>query len=139
MSFDGIVTRAMTNELDTLLRGGRINRIHQPGAALLRLDVYAGGKIRLLLDTAGNTPYVYIADHVPENPENRRSLHGSPQTSAGWPDSCHPPNRHRPRHAMEIDTRDELGVETKKVLLAELMGKYANIFCWMPGKRSLNR
>ena len=130
MSFDGIVTRAMTNELDTLLRGGRINRIHQPGAALLRLDVYAGGKnYKLLLDTAGNTPYVYIADHVPENPEKppqfcmvlRKHLQG------GRIRAIRQIGIDRVMQ-WEIDTRDELGVETKKVLLAELMGKYANIF-----------
>ena len=30
MSFDGVFTKAMTEEIASLLKGGRINKIHQP-------------------------------------------------------------------------------------------------------------
>jgi predicted ribosome quality control (RQC) complex YloA/Tae2 family protein len=30
MSFDGLFTKAMSEELGDILKGGRINKIHQP-------------------------------------------------------------------------------------------------------------
>lgn len=130
MSYDGIVTRAAVHEMQEMLTGGRINRVHQPGSSLLRLDIHQQGATRkLFLDIAGNTPYAYLATQVPENPEKP-------------PQFCMVLRKHlqngRVREVTQdgldrvlrltVDTRDELGVSVTRILVVELMGKYSNVF-----------
>ncbi len=43
MSFDGMMTRAITKELQAFV-GGRINKIHQPFKTELVMTIRAGGK-----------------------------------------------------------------------------------------------
>ena len=52
MSFDGLFTRAITNELISLLKGGRINKIHQPYKNEIILAVRANGVNHKLLLSA---------------------------------------------------------------------------------------
>ena len=49
MSFDGLFTKAMTEEIASLLEGGRINKVHQPYKNEVILVVRAGGKNHKLL------------------------------------------------------------------------------------------
>ena len=130
MSYDGIVTRAAVREMEEACAGGRINRVHQPGPSLLRLDVYTrGSNARLLLDVSGNTPYAYLATEVPENPQKpsqfcmvlRKHLQN------GRIDTVTQDGLDRILR-LEVESRDELGVPVKRTLVAELMGKYANVF-----------
>lgn len=130
MSYDGIVTRAAVKEMQDQLTGGRINRIHQPEATLLRLDIHQSGVTRkLLLDIAGNTPYAFLAQTVPENPDKppqfcmvlRKHLQNG-RVSAIRQDGLDRVFR------IEVDTRDELGVPVVRTLVIELMGKHSNMF-----------
>ena len=49
MSFDGVFTKAMTEEIASLLKGGRINKIHQPYKNELILHIRAERKNYKLL------------------------------------------------------------------------------------------
>ncbi|HEY4554065.1 MAG TPA: NFACT family protein, partial [Bacillaceae bacterium] len=52
MSFDGIFTRAMTEELSRALLGGRISKIHQPYKNEIIAVVRSGGMNHKLLLSA---------------------------------------------------------------------------------------
>src|SRR5690606_37094554 len=55
MSFDGLFTRAMTNELSAHLKGGRLNKIHQPFQNELMFIIRANGSNHKLLISAHPT------------------------------------------------------------------------------------
>ncbi len=130
MSYDGIVTRCITHELQKYLLGGRINRIHQPNATLIRLDIHNEGKTRkVLLSTGGNAPRLYIAEEVPENPQNppqfcmvlRKHLQNGKVigiTQEGTDRVIH----------FDVQSYNELGVSVSLRLTVEMMGKYSNVF-----------
>ncbi|MGB8002590.1 MAG: NFACT family protein, partial [Anaerobacillus sp.] len=44
MSFDGMVMRAVAQETNELLKGGRVTKIYQPYATDLMLVIRSGGK-----------------------------------------------------------------------------------------------
>lgn len=137
MSFDGIVTRAIVYELQNSIEGARINRIHQPGPTLLRIDVHGEkGARKVLISTGGNSPYLISAKQVPENP----------QTPPGF---CMVLRKHLQNGRIEritqegldrvihfdIQNYNELGIAARLRLTVELMGKYSNIFlCNEEGK-----
>ncbi|MDF2859228.1 MAG: hypothetical protein K0Q87_5079 [Neobacillus sp.] len=43
MSFDGLFTKAMVDELSLALKGGRINKVHQPYKNEVILTIRANG------------------------------------------------------------------------------------------------
>ncbi len=56
MALDGIVTRAIVHELQGI-RGGRINKIHQPNDHDILLNLRAqGGSVKLLLSVQPDIP-----------------------------------------------------------------------------------
>ena len=69
MSFDGMFTHAMVNELNQNLSGGRISKIQQPFANELILTVRSNRKNRqLLLSAHPNYARVQITDQPFANP-----------------------------------------------------------------------
>ena len=52
MAFDGIVTRAITEELNRELKSGRIMKIYQPTETELLFTIRTGGKNKSLLLSA---------------------------------------------------------------------------------------
>lgn len=73
MSFDGLFTRAMVKELVDTIKGGRMNRIHQPYQNELILIVRANGKNRrLLLSAHPAYARIQLTDEPFDNPQDRR-------------------------------------------------------------------
>lgn len=69
MSFDGLFTKAMTEEI-VLLKGGRINKVHQPYKNEVILVVRAGGKNhKLLLSAHPSYSRVQLTEESYENPK----------------------------------------------------------------------
>ena len=69
MSFDGLFTRAMTNELVHELKGGRISKVHQPYKNEIILVVRANGKNhKLLLSAHPSYARVQITNESYDNP-----------------------------------------------------------------------
>lgn len=70
MSFDGLFTKAMTEEIASILKGGRINKVHQPYKNEVILVVRAGGKNhKLLLSAHPSYSRVQLTEESYENPK----------------------------------------------------------------------
>ncbi|WP_100373262.1 Rqc2 family fibronectin-binding protein [Bacillus sp. FJAT-45037] len=129
MSFDGIMTRAITEELKTSLQSGRISKIYQPFKTELIFTIRANGKNHQLLFSANaNFARVHLTNEKHTNPGQppmfcmllRKHLEG------GFIESIEQVDMERIIE-LTIRNRDELGdVQTKKLVI-EIMGRHSNI------------
>ena len=70
MSFDGIVTRRIVNELKKEVLGGKIQKITQPSKNDLVFNIYSMGKShRLFLSANNNEARINLTRKKYENPE----------------------------------------------------------------------
>lgn len=129
MSFDGLFTRAVALELASDLKGGRINKIHQPYKNEIILVVRAGGKNhRLLLSAHPNYARIQITNETTENPNEppmfcmllRKHLEGY------FLEDIYQMGLDR-IIVLEVRGRNEIGDITYKQLIIEIMGKHSNI------------
>ncbi|OZU90379.1 hypothetical protein CIL03_04325 [Virgibacillus indicus] len=129
MPFDGIVTRAVTEEIKEELIPGKITKIYQPTETELVFTIRSQGKNHTLLLSIHPT---YARFHLTEdkytNPKEppmfcmvlRKHLSGAVIEQIE-------------QHGMErivtfsIKTRNEIGDTTYKTLVIELMGKHSNV------------
>ena len=129
MSYDGVVTCAMVQELRNELILGKIEKIYQPEPDQLLLSVHtAKGRRKLFVSASGNHSAVYLTENSPENPVNpplfcmvlRKHL-GAARIKDIRQYSCD--------RIIEIDleTVDELGFNVNKRLTCEIMGKHSNV------------
>ncbi|CAM3698160.1 NFACT family protein [Mesobacillus zeae] len=129
MSFDGLFTRAVTNQLSSLLKGGRINKIHQPYKNEIIMTVRAGGvNHKLLLSAHPSYARVQLANGQYDNPDTP-------------PMFCMLLRKHLEGNIIEnirqygldriiifeIKGRNELGDLSYKQLIVEIMGRHSNI------------
>ncbi|WP_423409984.1 NFACT family protein [Heyndrickxia sp. MSNUG] len=129
MSFDGLFTRAITNELSSLLKGGRINKIHQPYKNEIILAVRANGvNHKLLLSAHPSYARVQLTNEQYDNPNEppmfcmllRKHLEGSiieDIQQSGLDRMI----------IFEVKGRNELGDVSYKQLIVEIMGRHSNI------------
>ena len=129
MSFDGLFTRAITNELSSLLNGGRINKIHQPYKNEIILAVRANGvNHKLLLSAHPSYARVQITNEQYDNPNEppmfcmllRKHLEGfiiEDIKQAGLDRMI----------IFEVKGRNEIGDISYKQLIVEIMGRHSNI------------
>ncbi|UCZ51792.1 NFACT family protein [Bacillus shivajii] len=129
MSFDGIVTRAVTQDLQEKLISGRIVKIHQPYKTELIFTVRRGGKNYSVLFSANSSfARFHITNEKYENPQEppmfcmllRKHLEGSILEEV------------EQKELERIITfsfrgRNELGDVSYKKLIIELMGRHSNI------------
>lgn len=129
MSFDGLFTRAMTNELSNLLISGRISKIHQPYKNEIVMIVRAGGKNhKLLLSAHPSYARFQITEDIFENPNEppmfcmllRKHLEGAVIQNIRQVDLDRVV-------IFEVKGRDELGDVAYKELIVEVMGRHSNI------------
>ena len=129
MAFDAAMLHAVVHEINTLGGGGRIEKIYQPEKEeiLIQMRTLQGGK-RLLINCSSSNPRICFSATQKENPPNapmfcmllRKHLMGGLLTKVTQCDF--------ERVAiLEFNTRDEMGYECKKYLIAEIMGKYSNL------------
>ncbi|PTM59171.1 Rqc2 family fibronectin-binding protein [Desmospora activa] len=129
MSFDGIVTRAVVQEVATALTGGRIAKIYQPTESELIFHVRAkGGNHRLLLSAHPAHPRFHLTEKLAEHPLSppmfcmlmRKHLEGGvihALTQIGLERIIH----------LDIKSRNELGDEVIRRLVIEIMGRHSNL------------
>lgn len=129
MSFDTFTAVLVSRELDSALRGSKIEKIYQPSRYCIVLLCRKGGETRrLLLCATPGASRVGITETVRENPKTppsfcqqlRRHISGAAVSgiyTLGF------------ERAVEIalDSYDELGFACKRYLIVEIMGKYSNI------------
>ncbi|MED3573474.1 Rqc2 family fibronectin-binding protein [Cytobacillus praedii] len=129
MSFDGLFTRAMTEELTNELKGGRINKIHQPYKNEIILVVRANGKNhKLLLSAHPSYARVQLTNETHDNPSEppmfcmllRKHLEGfflEEIRQIGLDRII----------IFEVKGRNEIGDTSYKQLIVEIMGRHSNI------------
>ncbi|MDR2609823.1 MAG: NFACT family protein [Clostridiales Family XIII bacterium] len=131
MPFDNYVAGAVARELNTALKGGKVERVYQPSASDIILFVNTPReKARrvLLLSANSSLPRIYLSDLKSGNPQNppafcmllRKHLIGGRIAEIRSVPS------ERIIH-IAADTYSELGVPERKTLVIELMGKHSNI------------
>jgi predicted ribosome quality control (RQC) complex YloA/Tae2 family protein len=129
MSFDGLFTNAMTRELSRSLKGGRINKVHQPYKNEVILTIRANGvNHKLLLSAHPSYSRLQLTNEAYDNPSEP-------------PMFCMLLRKHIEGHILEdlyqvatdriiifeIKGRNEIGDISYKQLIIEIMGRHSNI------------
>lgn len=130
MSFDGVFTHAIVDELNEQLVNGRVSKIHQPYQNEIVLVMRANGKNhRLLLSAHPSYARIQLTNIPYENP-------------ASPPQFCMMMRKHLEGAILEgieqmdndrivrflFKSRDEIGDIQNVMLVVELMGRHSNIF-----------
>ena len=141
MSFDGIVTNAVVNELNTTIVGGRIDKIYQPEKDELLLFIHSSGNnYRLVISASSNNPRIYLTNYSKKNPDTppmfcmllRKHLTGGIILGVEQFEMDRVV-------FIDISAQDELGQPTEKRLIVEIMGKHSNIILIdKPSKRIID-
>lgn len=129
MSFDGVFTHAMAHELQDLLTGGRVSKIHQPYENEVIFVIRSHGKNhKLLLSAHPSYARVQITNMAYANPQTapsfvmmlRKYLEG------GILESVHQQDNDRVL-IFQFSKRNELGDLQNIRLIVELMGRHSTI------------
>ncbi len=129
MSFDGIVTRAVTYELKQNLIGSKIDKIYQQEKDEILIHLRKLGRnYKLLISASSNNPRLYLTESSKQNPSSppmfcmlmRKHLVGGVITNI---------KQYELDRIISIDIKsmDEMGELSTKHLIVEIMGKYSNI------------
>ncbi|MBQ9985322.1 MAG: NFACT family protein [Oscillospiraceae bacterium] len=130
MALDASYISALARELDGLLTGARIDKIHQPQrddiVIALRSPLVKGK--RLVLSANASFPRVHLSSRTRENPASapmfcmllRKHLTNGRITSVTAP--------HMERIIdIKMEVNDEMGVPSTRTLTCEIMGRHSNI------------
>ncbi|WP_077736864.1 Rqc2 family fibronectin-binding protein [Bacillus sonorensis] len=129
MSFDGIFTYGMTEELNKVIQGGRIAKIHQPFKHELIFHIRANGKnVKLLLSAHPSYARVHLTNETYDNPSAppmfcmllRKHLEG------GFIEQIEQIGMDR-MMVFHIRSRNEIGDMLVRKLFVEIMGRHSNI------------
>ncbi|MFC4557054.1 NFACT family protein [Virgibacillus kekensis] len=129
MPFDGIVTRAVTNELNSKIIPGKITKIYQPTDTELVFTIRSQGtNYTLLLSIHPVYARLHLTEDTYRNPKEppmfcmllRKHLAGAIIDSIDQYDM-------ERIVTFTIQTRNEIGDLTTKKLIIELMGKHSNV------------
>ena len=129
MPLDAIYLSALTAELKDKLVGGRIDKVQQPERDMLLLSLRAKGEnLRLLLAAGTGNARVHLTESSFENPAAppmfcmllRKHLVGARITAIYHPD-------YERLLIIELEGHDEMGFASQKKLVAEMIGRSANV------------
>lgn len=129
MSYDGIVLRAAALELDNTLKHARIEKIYQPTKNELLIHFRQPGQThKLLISTLTQEAGIYLTTQTRQNPSQpplfcmvlRKHLENGKILSIRQIDL---------ERVLEItcEVIDELGEQSQRKLIVEIMGKHSNI------------
>jgi len=129
MPFDGVLTNRIAQELNNILIGGRIGKIHQLGRDTVVIQVRtAGENHRLLLSCNASSARIHLTQRQFENPDSppvfcmllRKHFMGGiikGINTSGFERVV----------TIEVEVTEELGDRTTKKLIIEIMGRHSNI------------
>ena len=129
MPLDAIYLSALTAELKDKLEGGRIDKVQQPERDMLLLSLRAKGEnLRLLLAAGTGNARVHLTESSFENPAEppmfcmllRKHLVGAHISAVYQPD-------YERLLMIELECHDEMGFACLKKLVAEMIGRSANV------------
>lgn len=125
MAFDGIVTRAVVNQLNDELTGLRVDKIYQVEKDEV---LFHFRKNKLLISSSGNNPRIYLTQETKENPKVppmftmvlRKHLSGAivKRVSQFGNDRV---------IKIDFDAWDDFSEKIEKSLIIEIMGRHSNI------------
>ena len=129
MPFDAVMLRAVSLELETRALGAKVDKVQQPerDSIVLQLRSLSGGG-RLLLCAAPNRARAHFTESVMENPANppmfcmllRKHLVGARIAAIEQPEM-------ERTLVLHMECLDEMGEQTEKRLIVELMGRNSNV------------
>ncbi|KGP71381.1 Rqc2 family fibronectin-binding protein [Pontibacillus yanchengensis] len=129
MSFDGVVTRAISHELQETITPGRIMKIYQPTQTELVFTIRSKGKNHsLLLSAHPSYARMHLTEEKYQNPKEppmfcmllRKHLVG------GFIESIEQVDMERIIR-ISVRSKDEIGDEKTKTFIVEIMGKHSNL------------
>jgi predicted ribosome quality control (RQC) complex YloA/Tae2 family protein len=129
MSFDGLFTKAIVDELANSLKGGRINKVHQPYKNEVILTIRSGGvNHKLLLSAHPSYARVQLSKEAYDNPSEppmfcmllRKHLEGAILEDIYQVEADR-------IIIFEVKGRNEIGDISFKQLIVEVMGRHSNI------------
>ena len=129
MAFDGILITCLAKELNSLLQGGRIDKIYMPDKDSIVMAIRSLGKNhKLFLSSNPSMPRISLTEQAREYPQTppmlcmllRKHLTGGRLLSVSQPGM-------ERIVRFEFETRNELGDTIIKKLAIELMGRHSNI------------
>lgn len=129
MSFDGIVTRKIVNELRKKTLGGKIQKISQPSKNDLILNIYSMGiSYKLFLSANNNEARINLTEKKYENPEKPDNFCMVLRKHIGQGKIIDIKQYGLDRVIeISIASIDEMGFDTSKKLIIEIMGRHSNI------------
>lgn len=129
MALDAGMISALTKELQDKLTGSKLEKIHQPERDEIDFYLRASGRVeRLVLSAAPGNPKMNLSSADRENPAVppmfctllRKHLAG------GILQSVHQLGFER-AVCFTFSARDDMGFDTKRKIIIEMMGKYCNL------------
>ena len=129
MSFDGIVTRALTDEFNTKYIGARVDKIYQTEKDEIMINMRSkDGAFKVLISASSNNPRFYVSKVTKENPTEaplfsmilRKNLSGSKLLRVeqfGFDRAV----------SFVFKGYNDFHEEALYYLVVEIMGKYSNI------------
>ncbi|MBZ2387435.1 NFACT family protein [Anaerococcus murdochii] len=129
MSFDGIVTRKIVNELKKEILGGKIQKISQPSKNDLVFNIYSmGNSVKLLISANNNEARINLTKKKYENPEKPDNFCMVLRKHIGQGKILDIKQYGLDRVIeFSIGSIDEMGFDTSKKLIIEIMGRHSNI------------
>ena len=128
MAFDGIVTKAITNELKNLI-GYKIDKVFEPDKNTIILGLYGKGlNVNLLSCISSNNCRIHITTHQFQNPPSAPSFCMSLRKHLIGMKIKDIYTKDLERVIfIDIETNDMFSKPIQKKLIIELMGKHSNI------------
>ena len=129
MAFDGLFTRAITHEIENSLYTGRISKIYQPSKYEILLHIRANGKNqKLILSSHPTYARLHLTNQNYDSPAIppmfcmllRKHLEG------GFIEKIEQIDLERIIQ-ITVRSRNEIGDESLKTLVIEIMGRHSNI------------
>lgn len=130
MAFDGVVINSLARELNEVLSGSRIEKVHQPEKDEISLKIKSrDGSCKLVISASASTPMIYISNkHDKINPKKaplfcmtlRKHIQGAIISSVEQVEF-------ERIIRISIEGYDELREKTTKYLYIEIMSKHSNI------------
>ena len=129
MTYDGIVTRKIVNELNAKLLGGKIQKITQPSKNDIVFNVYSmGSNYKLLISANNNEARINLTEKKYENPDTPPNFTMVLRKHINQGKIIDISQKGLDRVVIfSISSIDEMGFDTSKKLIVEIMGKYSNI------------
>jgi len=140
MPFDGFVTKCIAEELNIILKGGRIDKIHQPNRDEIHLLIRNNGlNHRLLICSNAAAPRVHLTYSAKENPERAPMFCMLMRKHIGGGRIVGIAARGFERVVeISVESASEMGDISLKILIAEIMGKHSNVILINENRRIID-